>query len=389
MLRPELLSPERTTNPEAQHLFQVQEEMRLAYTAMTRARSKVVWTATSAGVDQGERRPSRFLLAAAEPGTVLGAPVEVDAPPVSLTEAEVALRRTLLDPGAPVQERLAAAQLLARPPEQWWDPMVFAGVPSAGPDQPILGDVLRLSPSQADSYITCPRRYALERRLRLSDTFSPYAELGSLVHAALEEAEREVVGTGRRHADLADALRHLDEVWKEADFGTPQLNEAWLQHARATITRLYCAWPGDGEPIALEKQVRTEIGGVPWVGVIDRLERTAVGLKVVDYKTTRNPPRVPDAKKSVQLAFYTTAVAEETGEEVQGAEMWFPRVDSKSVTTRSLDMDALPEVREVMEAVSQAILAEAWEPRVNDLCRRCDFRLSCPAWTEGKGAYLP
>ena len=46
MLRPELLSPERTTDPEAQHLFQVQEEMRLAYTAMTRARSRVVWTAT-------------------------------------------------------------------------------------------------------------------------------------------------------------------------------------------------------------------------------------------------------------------------------------------------------------------------------------------------------
>lgn len=389
MLRPELLSPERTTNPEAQHIFQVQEEMRLAYTAMTRARSKVVWTATSAGVDQGESRPSRFLLAAAEPGTVPGRPVEVDRPPVSMSEAEIALRRTLLDPAAPVHERLAAAQLLARPPGPWWDPMAFAGVPSAGPDRPILGDDVRLSPSQADSYVTCPRRYALERRLRLSDTFSPYAELGTLVHAALEGAEREVVGTGRRHADLADALRHLEEVWKEADFGTPQLNDAWLKHARAAITRLYGAWPGDGEPIALEKQVQSEIGGVRWVGVIDRLERTSAGLKVVDYKTTRNPPRVPDAKKSLQLAFYATAVGGETDERVDGAEMWFPRYESKSVTIRSLDMDALPEVMEVMEAVSHAIVAEAWVPRVNDLCRRCDFRLSCPAWTEGKGAYLP
>jgi superfamily I DNA/RNA helicase/RecB family exonuclease len=389
MLRPELLSPERTTDPEAQHLFQVQEEMRLAYTAMTRARSKVVWTATSAGVDQGESRPSRFLLAAAEPGTVPGAPVEVEAPPISMREAEVALRRALLDPAAPIHERLAAAQLLARPSGPWWDPMVFAGVPAPGPDRPILRNGLRLSPSQADSYLTCPRRYALERRLRLSDTFSPYAQLGTLVHAALEAAEKEVVGTGRPHAELDDALRHLDAVWKYADFGTPQLNDAWLDHARKTITHLYSAWPGDGEPIALEKEVRSEVGGVEWVGVIDRLEQNDKGLRVVDYKTSKNPPTVPEAKMSVQLAFYAAAVEAETGTDVIGAEMWFPRVEAKSVTKRALDMDARPEVLEIMEAVSGAVLAEAWEPRVNDLCRRCDFRLSCPAWAEGKGAYLP
>jgi RecB family exonuclease len=267
--------------------------------------------------------------------------------------------------------------------------MAFAGVPSPGPDRPILKDGLRLSPSQADSYITCPRRYALERRLRLSETFSPYAELGTLVHTALERAEMEVVGTGRSHAELDDALRHLDAVWEEADFGTPQLDAAWLAHARDTITHLYSVWPGDGEPVALEKQVRAEVGGVEWVGVIDRLERSDKGLRVVDYKTTKSPPTIPEAKMSVQLAFYTTAVEEETGEDVLGAEMWFPRVESKSVTKRVFDMDALPEVKVVMEAVSEAVLAEAWEPRVNDLCRRCDFRLSCPAWAEGKGAYLP
>jgi hypothetical protein len=44
---------------------------------------------------------------------------------------------------------------------------------------------------------------------------------------------------------------------------------------------------------------------------------------------------------------------------------------------------------ELMKAVSEAVVAEVWEPRVNDYCHRCDFRLSCPAWTEGKGAFLP
>jgi RecB family exonuclease len=356
---------------------------------MTRARAKVVWTATSAGVDQGESRPSRFLVAAAEPGAALSGPVDVETAPISLSEAEVSLRRTLLDPAAAPHERLAAAQLLARPPAPWWDPMVFAGVPAPGPDRPILGEGLRLSPSQADAYLTCPRRYALERRLRLSDTFSPYAQLGTLVHAALERAEKEVVGTGRPHAGLDDALHHLDDVWAEADFGTPQLDDAWRVHARDTITRLYSHWPGDGVPIALEKRVSADVGGIEWVGVIDRLERSDKGLRVIDYKTTKNVPTIADVEKSVQLAFYMAAVEAETGEPVVDAEMWFPRKEAKSVTKRSFDNDALPEVMELMKAVSEAVVAEVWEPRVNDYCHRCDFRLSCPAWTEGKGAFLP
>jgi predicted RecB family nuclease len=52
-------------------------------------------------------------------------------------------------------------------------------------------------------------------------------------------------------------------------------------------------------------------------------------------------------------------------------------------------MALLPEVRQSMEEVASAILDERWEPRVSDRCKRCEFRRSCPAWAEGKGAYLP
>jgi superfamily I DNA/RNA helicase/RecB family exonuclease len=391
MLRPELLSPERTTDSEAQYLFQTQEEMRLAYTAMTRARRRVVWTATTAGVDQGENRPSRFLLAAADPDRLemLGPPVEMTGPPVTLAEAEVRLRRTVLDPEAAGLDRLAAVQLLAHPPRPWWRAMAFAGVPSPGADRPILDDGLRLSPSQAEAYASCPRRYALERRLRLSDSSSPYAELGTLVHSALEAAEREVIGSGRAHAELAEALRHLEAVWADADFGTPQLNAAWLEQARQALTRLYTLWPSDGNPLELEKKVSMMIGEVEWVGYIDRLERTPAGLQVVDYKTSKSPPTVEESKRSIQLGFYAAAVEEETGEPVVGAQMWFPRKEAKSVTMRSLDVGLLDDVRTAMAEVTRSIEEERWEPRVSEKCKNCEFKLSCPAWPEGTGAYLP
>ncbi|MFQ5522644.1 MAG: ATP-dependent helicase [Acidimicrobiia bacterium] len=391
MLRPELLSPERTTDPAAQHLFQLQEEMRLAYTAMTRARLRVAWTATDAGVDQGERRPSRFLVAAAGVSGLgeLSPPEEGRQEAVTLAEAEIRLRRDLLDPVVGAAQRLAAVRLLARPPRLWWSALAFAGVAEAGPDAPLISGPLRLSPSQADSYATCPRRYALERRLRLGDADSPYAQFGSLIHATLQRAEGGVVGTGRRHADLDDALRHLEEVWEEADFGTPELTAAWLEKGRELIIKLYENWPAHGGvPVGLEERVATHIDGVRWVGFIDRIEETPRGLRVVDYKTSTNAPTREDAAASIQLGFYAAAL-NHAGRLVVDAEMWFPRGSAKSVTIRRFAMDNLDTLLEEMARITREIQAENWEPKVGNHCGRCLFLRVCPAWPEGKGAFLP
>ncbi len=391
MLRPELLSPERMVDQGAQHLFQLQEEMRLAYTAMTRARLRVVWTATDAGIDQGEHRPSRFLIAASGMGELaqLGPPKEMIRDPVTLSEAETALRRDLLDPTAPPVRRLAAAGALAQSDVGGWDASSFPGVPVAGPDSPILGDTIHLSPSQADSYQRCPRQYALERRLRLGSASSPYAHFGSLVHAALEKAERPIIGTGVHHAAIDHAIECLEDVWIDADFGTPELNRAWLRKAIDAITKLYEKWPSkDGVPIDLEKKVEAVIAGVPWVGVIDRIESTQEGLRIVDYKTSTTPMTVAEAAESLQLGFYSIAL--DAGEDhVAEAQLWYPRTGTKSVSTRSLDMESLEKVQEEMERVTTAIRSENWAPAVGSPCERCAFRMSCPAWPEGSGAFLP
>lgn len=391
MLRPELLSPERTTDPHAQHLFQVQEEMRLAYTAMTRARLRVVWTATDAGVDQGEQRPSRFLVAASGKASIteIGPPPEEMREPVTVSEAEARLRRDLADPLADPLERLTALAVLARAPDEWWDAASFPGVVEPGPDAPILGKSIHLSPSQADSYERCPRRYALERRLRIGDDTSPYAQFGTLVHSALEMAEREVIGTGTLHSDKERALECLEEVWQTADFGSDQLNRAWLGKAVEAVGKLYDNWPHpNGQPLALETRVERVLSGVPWIGVVDRVEDTDEGLRVVDYKTSTQPMYVGDAAESIQLAFYATAIAEQMGQPVAEAELWYPRTSAKSVTRRSLDFARVGEIEERMEAITDAIRSEEWAPSAGRHCERCSFRLSCPAWPEGRGAFL-
>ncbi len=389
MLRPELLAAERTTDPLAQHVFQVQEEIRLAYTAMTRARSRVVWTATQAGGDLGERRPSRFLVAASGKAlNDLGPPGESDRDPITLVEAETMLRRWLLDPTVPAVNRLAALTMLAGHDGGWWRPRRFPGVAEPGPDRPINSDTVRLSPSQAGAYQTCPRHYALEKRLRIGDSDSPYARFGTLIHTTLERAESEVLGSGARHAQLSRALEILGEVWEDADFGTPALNEAWLKKGGELLEKLYTRWPGTGVPIDLEREVTAEIGGVVWKGYVDRVEQVAGGLAVVDYKTSTSPVTQEEAAGSIQLAFYAMAVGAE-GQPVVDAQFWYPRSRAQSVSVVGLDMSRLSEVEDGMAGITEGVVSEQWDPRVGSHCSRCSFRMTCPEWPEGKGAYLP
>ncbi|MCJ7725591.1 MAG: ATP-dependent helicase, partial [Acidimicrobiia bacterium] len=55
------LSGSQPEDPAEYHRFRLQEEMRLAYTAMCRASTRVVWTCTTAGWDDGRGVPSRYL----------------------------------------------------------------------------------------------------------------------------------------------------------------------------------------------------------------------------------------------------------------------------------------------------------------------------------------
>jgi superfamily I DNA/RNA helicase/CRISPR/Cas system-associated exonuclease Cas4 (RecB family) len=387
MLRPEHLSPHRS--PGDIHVFQLQEEMRLAYTAMTRARTRVVMTATNPGVDEGERRPSRFLVAvAAQPLDMIGPPMEEERPPVTVAQTEIMLRRWMTDPTVAAPRRLGAASVIARNQHVLWDASRFAGVSSPGPDRPLLGPTVRLSPSQAESYQTCPRQYALERRLRLGNNETVYSRFGILVHEVLHRAEAEVVGTGQRHAEPARVLEVLDEVWQGADFGTPQLDAAWRSKAAELLERLYGNWPRSGPPVAVERPVSLVIDGIPWHGKVDRVEREGNAVAIVDYKTGTTAVTKEEARSSVQLGFYALALEEE-GEMVINAEFWFPRASGKSIPTRELDLSGLDGVAEELARVTRGVVAEEWAPRPGGQCDRCAFRRSCPAWPEGRGAFLP
>jgi superfamily I DNA/RNA helicase/RecB family exonuclease len=390
------LDPQALSGPidrSAWLLDRLREETRLAYTAMTRARSRLVMTATIAGIDETERRPSRFLLAAAGVDSVddlTPAPSNRD-DPLTTRGLETVLRRKLLDPEQPLAERLAAASTLVRGSPEFWDAHRFAGVREHGPDHGVFRSPPRLSPTQAESYRDCPRRYVFERRLAMSETSGDHARFGTLVHAVLERADTAAMEAGRPRPERHDAIRALDEVWSDhGGFGSPWLDAIWQQKAIKMLDRLFAEWPPDSDAtIGAEVDLHWSTADVEWVGRADRIERTTDGaIRVVDYKTSASIMPKYKAARSLQLAFYALAVADDPAFEdpVGGAELWYPATPQKGFR-RDLDMDALGDLRNELTGIAEAILGERWDPTPGDACERCSVRTVCPEWPEGREAF--
>ena len=374
--------------------FRLQEERRLAYTAMTRARRRLVWTTTATGFDEGAGLPSRFLALVAGTTTVDEALRRPDAQrdPVTPSEAEAALRRQLVDPGAAAPHRLAALATLANGRE-WGmrSPLDFTGVKEQGPDGGLIGDDLRLSPSQAESYDACPRRYVFERRLRVDDRTSIHAQFGSLIHDTLERAERAALERGEPHATLEEAIVVLETLFDPQEYGGEPYAPSWWDRAVDALERLYGAWPSEGEIVALEHPLELTLDGTPWVGRADRVERVGDVVRIVDYKTTRNPPTKSEVASSPQLGFYLLAAMADPAITAVGepreAEMWFPSRQTQTVPTSSFDFANIADVEARLIDIARGIRQEDWQARINPGCRHCRVRLVCPEWPEGKGAY--
>ena len=391
------LSAAQPSGPAEYAQFRLQEETRLAYMAMGRARKRVVWTATSTGSEHGQQRgASRFLAPVAGVTTVAEATASPQAEsrnPVTPLDAEAWLRRMLRDPAQPEARRLAAVAVLSRG-ESWSLRSAdrFAGVRMRGSDLGLVPQGLTLSPSQVQAYTTCPRRYALERRLHVGDETSVYAEFGSLIHKVLEIAETDALDRGDRRSTLEEALEVLDEQWDDGPYGGGPWSEAWRRRAERALHHLYEHWPTSGRAVALERDLTLELAGITWRGRVDRIEEEDGALRIVDYKTSSTSMGLDDAAVSVQLGFYFLAAAADGAlaehGDVTAAEFWYPaQTKRKSLATRSFDPARIDEAAQSMTEGADGILAEDWTPKTGKHCEGCRVRLVCSAWPEGRESY--
>ena len=344
----ELRDPDSVTAADDQTLHK-EEERRLFYVAMTRARDSL-HIYSKQGKGKLNKNPDGYMR--------------------ELIEDKTLARWLTAIPAHGTQTSLAifAETSLAYPAESqtnvWFELPVLSGLHT------------RLSASAIDTYERCGLQFKLDRDWRLSAKPAAAMQYGAAIHRILKTYFDSVnLGRAKTDEELIDLFRldlaeakileaYQHELYEEQ--GITQLRE-FLASARA--------FPSP-QVLHTEQPFEIRVGPISVVGRIDRIDRRPDGsVAVVDYKTGKARDQ-ENADESLQLSLYALAAQEKWGYTV-GALIFYNLEENVAVTTTRTEPQLLG-ARNRVEAAAQGIANGIFKAKPGMHCNFCAYRSLCP-----------
>jgi len=245
-------------------------------------------------------------------------------------------------------------------------------------------DPRHLSVSSASIYDQCPRRWQFKYVERRPDPKGIPALVGILAHRILEDLlALEPIDRTIDNARIIAARLWPDAV-ADPDFVALDLDE---QKTRAfkwdTWRAVEGLWhledPAEVDVHSTEQRLSVELAGIPFLGIVDRVDHHGDGLVVSDYKSGKLPrPRyLPD--KLGQVMLYAAAL-EAAGEPrpVRTRLLYLgSQMVETPVTGGAIDK-ALNGLRSTWDALVTANRTAHFEPSPGPLCGWCPYAAACP-----------
>ena len=359
----------------------IQDEKRLLNVALTRA-SKQLFVTAITGEDT---QPSSYFekLAPEE--------IQLHQSQRSITQpALVAALRRIATVSDKEDSQFAARALktLASNGVKVADPKHWVGVKPVSTDLPVISpqEQLRISPSSLESFTECGLKWMLEQSGG-RDADSTAQVLGSAIHVIAAQLKDQPTLT------LDELEGKLKGAWSLID-----MNQGWIKdyeyRRAASMLKKFYGWHSENKNqlIGVEEKFEFKLGSAIVSGSIDRVELTNEGkYYIVDLKTGATPISYEDAQQNKQLQSYQLAVVNDgfknklEHQEVAGAELIFVG-DLKGKEAKGRPQDKVNEkvVSQEISDIAVKMSDKNFVAVINDRCRSCAVKTSCPIQPAGK-----
>ena len=325
--------------------FHVQEERRLFYVGMTRAKSELYFTSAEDYGGKRLRKPSQFILEA------LGKK-SVEDVEKKKTAAIESIKRF-----APVVET-ARFELKDLPEDK----------------------LITLSYYQIDDYLTCPLKYKYVNILRVPIMEHHTVIYGRAMHEAVSRyLLRKLNGEKVAMDELLDCF---EANFDPRGFLDVSHQEERFRIGREALARFYKdEEKRNSKPKFIEKEFSFVIGDNKITGRFDRIDERDDGAVIMDFKTSEIKTQ-KDADKRVkenkQLVLYGLAYQHIFGVLPSAVELYF--LESGIIGSHKLSEDNIEEVKKDILTVSKGIRKQEYPAKPEyKACTYCAYSQICPS----------
>ena len=326
-----------------------QEERRLFYVAMTRARDSLHIYAKE-GSGKSDKTPPGYIRE------------------LIANRALAPWFRSMPARGSQATLDLSAAASPLYPPESqttaWFELPVLPGLHK------------RLSASAVDTYERCGLQFKLDRDWRIPAKPAAAMQYGAAIHRVLKTYFDSVRLNRAKTVDELIDLFRLDLA--AANLQESYQRELYEQQGIAQLTDFLASArqiPAS-QVLHTEESFEIHVGETIVVGRIDRIDSRPDGtVSIIDYKTGK-PRDQEDADESLQLSLYAIAANEKWGYKV-GALIFHNLEENVPVITlrsESQLLDARQRVQDAAEGIADGV----FEPHPGIHCNFCAYRSLCP-----------
>ena len=337
---PEVLIKEGPTSKD----FNLQEERRLFYVAMTRAQKELYLTSAR---DYGGLRPkkiSQFVTEALDR-------------PVANEDYVRASALQQIERHAPVEVELSDA---------------FKPIPD--------DELITLSALKIDDYLTCPLKFKFVHVLRVPILPHHSVIYGRALHEAVEEYLRRKIRS--ISMTLEEMVQLFEKSWSSEGFISREHEKLRFLAGKEALAQFFKRHENDTQlPLYIEKEFSFIWKKNRIIGRWDRVDQTDAGIEILDYKSSavREQEKADKrAKESLQLAIYAIAYHDIYHEYPRRVKLYF--LESGLVGGVEFQQMILDKTLEKIKCASEGIRKRNYDATPSFMsCRYCAFANICPA----------
>jgi len=334
--------------------WHLEEERRLFYVALTRAKKGVFLTSAEDYGGARKKKPSRFLV---ETGFTQTAPQPTGNVLFSGTPKDKEAQRDRSTEVARLPKTFSFTQLKSFETCAWQYRFAFLlKVPVSGKPSFSFGKTIHST------------LYEFFRRIKESRDFS---QSGLFESENQPDEHNEALGA---HNSLEALLKIYQEKWINEWYPSKRLRDEYYENGKKALTAFYklhqAHWPS---VLMLEQSFQLRIGPYMLKGAIDRVDQTPEGIEIIDYKTGTFPKN--GKKDTQQLSLYALALKEIFTLDPVKLTYYFVE-DNKTLTT-PVDGEELQAVSDWALGLIEQITKGKFAPTPGQHCSYCDYKDIC------------